>query len=350
MLLKLVQRICRKLWQDQWAPAHPASDELTPAQARFIRIAERFPALQRFRPGVFRPLHWCIERPFSPDKEKMARVQDYRVPVVSAGAAKGAATIKVRAYYPLQAHSSQPQPAVVYFHGGGCVIGSVASHDIFCRYVARHSGQVVLSVDYRRAPEFKFPVPVEDAISAWNWVCENAAELNVDIARTGVGGDSAGAYLATSICLQQLKPALASIPLIMPAYQWLLYPMLDLRCETESYQRCTEGMLLTQDLMHYFREHYLNHAHERNNPVASPLLTESLAGLPPTFLLTVGHDPLMDEGQSYAAALKEQNCSLVQRHYLACMHGFIAFSGVCQEARKAVDEAIQALPELLQNG
>ena len=111
-----------------------------------------------------------------------------------------------------------------------------------------------------------------------------------------------------------------------------------------------DGMLLTQDLMHYFREHYLNHADERNNPVASPLLTESLAGLPPTFLLTVGHDPLMDEGQSYAAALKEQNCSLVQRHYPACLHGFIAFSGVCQEARKAVDEAIQALPELLQNG
>jgi acetyl esterase/lipase len=214
MLLKLVQRICRKIWQDQWAPAHPASEELTPAQARFIRMAERFPPLQRFRPGVFRLLHWCIERPFSPDKEKMARVQDYRVPVVSTGAAKGAARVKVRAYYPLRARSSQPQPAVVYFHGGGCVIGSVASHDIFCRYVA------------------------------------------------------------------------------------------------------------------------------------SPLLTESLAGLPPTFLLTVGHDPLMDEGQSYAAALKEQNCSLVQWHYPGCMHGFIAFSGVCKAAKKAVDDAIQVFPAL----
>jgi acetyl esterase len=311
-------------------------------------MAERFPPLQRFRPGLVRPLHWCIERPFSPDKEVMAKVRDYTVPVVSAKTGKGSATIKLRAYYPDQPGSSQPRPAMVYFHGGGCVFGSVASHDIFCRYVARYSGQVVLSVDYRCAPEFKFPVPVEDAICAWNWVCENAAKLNVDIARTGVGGDSAGGYLATSVCLQQLKPALASVPLIMPAYQWLFYPMLDLRCETESYQRCTGGMLLTQDLMHYFRRHYLNNAQERNNPVASPLLTESLAGLPPTFLLTAGHDPLVDEGQSYAAALKEQNCPLVQRHYPNCMHGFTALSGICQDARKAVDEAIQVLPELLQ--
>jgi len=129
MLLKLVQRICRILWQDQWAPAHPASEELTPAQARFIRMAERFPPLQRFRPGVFRALHWCIEKPFSPDKEKMARVQDYRVPVVSAGAAKGAARIKIPGLHSCS-YTLRPQKQRYNNQNGGVIAAAAAPRAI----------------------------------------------------------------------------------------------------------------------------------------------------------------------------------------------------------------------------
>jgi len=341
-----VQKLFRKLWRVESSMRPEADDSLTPAQARVVRLAQKFPPMHRFRPAIVRALYWALEQPFSLDRVPMSRIVDYRFAADVSSTAGD--EMGLRVYYPTASIDGAPRPAMVYYHGGGCVIGSVATHDILCRFIAEKTGLVVLSVDYRCAPGVKFPVPVEDAISAWNWVSDNAQLLGIDIGKTGVGGDSAGAYLATSVCLQFLQPALKHKPQVMPAYQWLLYPMLDLRGETASYQRCTDGMLLTRDFMFYLRDHYLNDLSEASDPIASPVLTESLAGLPPTYVLTLQHDPLVDEGQCYVALMQDQGCQVEHQHHPNCMHGFVTFAGVCPDAHQVLVDAAQGLKILVQ--
>jgi acetyl esterase len=313
---------------------------LAPAQRKVVKLVSIFPTMDNFNPTLARYLLRIIETLFSIDKENMYCVKNTKIKDNLIG---------IRTYYPISMGPDQQSGAIVFYHGGGCVIGSVDTHDTLCRFIAKQAGLVVLSVDYRLAPEHKFPIPIEDSIYAWNWIVENAEDLAINLNKTGVAGDSAGGYLATSVCLQYLKPVLRNKPLRMPAFQWLLYPMLDLRRRTESFQRCNSGMILTRDLAIYFHEHFINDLSEIDNPVVSPVLTETLQGLPPTYILTLSHDPLMDEGQSYAAKLEQDGCTVFHQHSYDNMHGFPTFAGVCDSAKNTLVVSINGFQSLVPN-
>lgn len=217
-------------------------------------------------------------------------------------------------------------PAMVYMHGGGWMLGGVDTHDTLCRFVADHSKASVFSVEYRLAPESPFPAANDDAVSAVRWVSEHVNELRVDPRQIGVGGDNAGGNLAIHAALRS--------PVAM-AFAALLYPVTDLRMGTDSYRRHSEGLGLTRSSMEFFAENYCD-GFDRSKWQLSPLLASSLQSMPPTIVLTAGHDPLRDEGIAFAAALSEEGQSVVCVDYPRMAHGFAAMGGALLEARHAL--------------
>jgi acetyl esterase len=241
--------------------------------------------------------------------------------------------IAMRAYRPAGVAAQEILPALLYFHGGGWVIGDLDTHDVLCRQLANGARCAVFSVEYRLAPEHPFPAAVEDAVAATRWVVLHARELGLDPARVAVGGDSAGGNLATVVALDgrdRAGPALC--------FQLLIYPGTDQRCGFPSHQRNGEGYLLTRQSIAYFRGHYLPRADDWLDWRASPLLAKSLAGLPPAFVLTAGFDPLLDEGLAYAERLAKENVEVAYREFPDMIHGFILFGGVLDAANAAVEE------------
>jgi acetyl esterase len=231
------------------------------------------------------------------------------------------------------------RPALVYFHGGGFVLGSLDSHDAVCRDLAKASDAVVISVDYRLAPEHKFPAAVEDAHAATVWVAANAERLGIDARRIAVGGDSAGGNLATVIamrCRDAGGPALA--------LQLLLYPVTDLSSfETGSHRECSEGYFITRAGMEWFTGHYLASVDQTRHPEASPLLAPNLSGLPPALVITAEFDPLRDEGEAYAQRLQQAGVPVVVTRYPGMIHGFVSMRGVLSGGRQAIQEAAKAI-------
>ncbi|MGO9488486.1 MAG: alpha/beta hydrolase [Solirubrobacteraceae bacterium] len=227
-----------------------------------------------------------------------------------------AGPLRARLYVPDEAVGAPPGPLVVYYHGGGWVVGDLDTHDQPCRLLARASGARVLSVAYRLAPENAFPAPVEDALAAFLDSVERAPALGADPHRVAVAGDSAGAHLATVTA--QLAAA-GGGP--RPAFQLLIYPVTD--CAEVSRSRLTfaEGFLLTKENMDWYEEQFIG-AHDRRDPRISPLLAPSLAGLPPTLLVTAGFDPLRDEGEAYAGRLATEGVRTVARRHPGYVHGF----------------------------
>jgi acetyl esterase len=229
--------------------------------------------------------------------------------------------------------SCHPSYSDLYFHGSGSVIGSIHTHDRFCRYLAKHGNMNIISADYRLSPEYKFPTPIYDAIDAWNYIHDNHKVLNIHPKYIGVGGDiaGAGAYLACLIGLNALQTELAVQSKVKPLFQFLLYPMFDLQGLTESYRRFNRQLLLPRDLMDYFRQHYLNSLDEAALPLVSPLLTNDISESPDSYILTLGFDPLRYDGMAYAERLKAADITTYHEHYADCMHGFIsvtaAFAG-----------------------
>jgi acetyl esterase len=226
-----------------------------------------------------------------------------------------AGEIPVRLYAPRDALA--PGPLLVYFHGGGWVQGSVATHDASCRLLAHLSGVRVLSVDYRLAPEHPYPAAVEDALAVYAWAADHPDRLGADPARLAVGGDSAGGNLAAVVALAARDDE--RLPAV--AFQLLLYPVTDVAAKTESYRRFSSGYLLTESGMDWFVSKYLPDPARRTEPQASPLRAESLAGLPPAYVATCIPDVLRDEGEAYAARLREAGVAVAtQRHDQ--IHGF----------------------------
>jgi acetyl esterase len=239
----------------------------------------------------------------------------------------------LRVYRPVR---DQTLPALVYFHGGGWTIGDLDSHDVLCRQLALGAQCVVVSVDYRLAPEYPFPAAVEDCFAATRYVAENAAKLK--ISGIAVGGDSAGGNLAATVALLARDaggPALA--------FQLLIYPATDQRGGTASYERNAEGYLLTRDAMQYFRRAYLPNEKDWTDWRASPLLAKSHANLPPALVITAGYDPLLDEGRAYADRLSAAGNNVTYREFADMVHGFILFGGVVDTANAAVAECCAAL-------
>jgi len=294
------------------------------------------PNFTRFPPALFRPLARHIDKLLGLAKIKMNKTEDHWVHLSTCNK-----KIKVRLYTPNQKTGG----TLVYFHGGGCVIGDIETHDRFCRYLAHHGQMKVISVDYRLAPETKFPGPICDAIDAWNWVHKNAQYLNISTKNIGVAGDSAGAYLSALIGLPYEQKGLPVKALKRPKFQLLIYPMLDLRGDTESYSSFNSGLILTRDLMNYFTAHYLSSPEQAYQPLASPLLSEDLSNSPPTYILTVEFDPLKDSGMAYSKRLMSLGINVTHDHFDDSMHAFISVTRLSKRAENGVLAICEALKQ-----
>ncbi len=224
--------------------------------------------------------------------------------------------------------TESPAPAAVFLHGGGWVIGSLESYDDVARRLADGSGGVVVSIDYRLAPEHPFPAPVEDAVAATRDVLQRAAELGIDPARVAVAGDSAGAALATAVARRAARegwtPALVG--------QLLIYPTADAGGDWPSMRRYASGYALTEQSMRWFYEHYLPDPAHRTNPDAAPLHADDLAGVAPAHVLVASHDPLRDEGIAYARALADAGVPVTAVMAQGLLHGYIRWTAVIPEA------------------
>jgi acetyl esterase len=228
------------------------------------------------------------------------------------------------------------RPLVVFFHGGGWVIGDLDTHDEPCRLICAHSGVHVLSVEYRLAPEHRFPAAVEDALASTRWALEHAGWLGADPHRVAVAGDSAGGNLAAVVARELTRDdggkAAGARPL---ALQALIYPSTDLVGKTRSQQLFAEGFLLDRVSMDWFAAQYLPPGADRGDPRLSPLRAADLRGLPPALVLTAAFDPLRDEGEAYAQALRQSANRVVCHRFPGLIHGFINLTGVSRAALRA---------------
>jgi acetyl esterase len=267
---------------------------------------------------------------------------------VVAGEAPGpAGPIAVRTYVPeggrpadLVGLAGPKLPGLVYFHGGGWARGSLETHDIVCRALANGGGCVVVSVDYRMAPEHKFPAAFEDSLAATRWVADHAAELGIDPRRLAVGGDSAGGNLAAAVALaarDEGAPALT--------HQLLIYPVTDYNFETPSYIDNADGFMLTRSAMQHYWRLYLRDESDAEDYRASPLRARDFSHLPPALVITAEFDPLRDEGRAYAERLREAGTPVVYREYPGMVHGFVTSAGVLDAGKQAIREASEALRE-----
>ena len=227
--------------------------------------------------------------------------------------------LAVRIYTP---NGDGPFPAIVYFHGGGWVLGDLDTHDALCRRLAKAADAVVVAVDYRRSPETAFPGALEDSYAATTFVADQSASLNVDSTKLVVAGDSAGGNLATSVTLMARARGGPNI-----ALQVLIYPVLDHRCASASYGEFAEGFGLTKASMQWFWQQYLGKDADGNDESASPLLANSLHDLPPAHIVTAQYDVLKDEGEQYVQRLQEAGVATTYRRYDGMLHGFVHFSG-----------------------
>jgi acetyl esterase len=256
------------------------------------------------------------------DAEPVGRIENRKIPGPDGD-------LPVRIYTP---DGRPPLPAFVYLHGGGWVICNLDTHDATCRAIANAVPAVVVSVDYRLAPEHRFPAAAEDAYAATRWVAGNAAALGADPTRLIVGGDSAGGNLAAVTALMARDrggPALA--------YQVLIYPVIDSSMTMASYDENAEGYLLTRSAMAWYWNHYLGPGGDGRHPYASPIAADDLRRLPPATVITAEFDPLRDEGDAYAARLRQAGVRVQHTRYGGLIHGFVSLGAVFPQARTAID-------------
>ena len=249
------------------------------------------------------------------------------------------ARFRCRLYRGSAARPGDMQPALLFFHGGGWVFGDIETHDNLCRALANSAACTVISVDYRLAPEHKFPAAVDDCWAAFEWVNANAAALAIDPTRMAVGGDSAGGNLAAVVAMMAQQRGAPHV-----VHQVLLYPTVDLAMQSESYRRNGTDYNLTAAAMRWFRDHYLNSPDEIADWRVSPILAKHIANLPPAFVAVAGCDPLHDEGVAFAKLLERNGVPVTLRSFPGQMHGFASMSGFL----RAADEVIADIGRTLQ--
>jgi acetyl esterase len=285
----------------------PAYETLTAAEARAYYLQARFVT--------------------NPEPPELARVAPLSIPAPHG-------SIPARIYVPKQPRLQDGlAPALVFFHGGGWVIGDLESHDVVCRQLADAGALVVIAIDYRLAPEHKFPAAADDAIAATTWVAANAREHGIDPARLSIGGDSAGGNLTAVVALAARDgngPKLAG--------QVLIYPAVDFAMTHGSHSEPETSVLLTHSVIRWFRDHYLNGAADIHDWRASPARATTFKDLPPAYVLTAGADPLRDEGDEYAARLKQAGVPITYKHFPGQFHGFLTMGKLLPQANVAVSE------------
>jgi acetyl esterase len=299
-----------------------------------IREAGR-PPYETLTPPEAREFYRAGRRILQPDPPEVAEVRNLEAPAPHG-------TIRLRLYRGIDTERVAALPALIYFHGGGWVIGDLDTHDGVCRLLANAAGFAVISVDYRLAPEHKFPTAVDDAVQATEWIAAHAAELGIDASRLAVGGDSAGGNLAAVVALitrDRGGPRLR--------FQLLLYPATDFVESDDPQRERFEGFPLNVVTMNWFRDHYLRNAADYADWRASPLRARELRGLPPAYVLTVGFDPLHAEGELYARQLREAGVPVQHRHLERQMHGFLTMGKIIAAAKPATEEAAAAVKAAL---
>jgi acetyl esterase len=262
------------------------------------------------------------------EPEAVANVENRTIP-------GPAGQIPVRVYTPSE---SGPHPGLVFFHGGGFVLCNLDTHDGICRSLTNAAGCVVVSVDYRLAPEYPYPAAPEDCYAATQWIAKNGSELGIDVSRLAIGGDSAGGNLTAVTALMARDrggPALR--------FQLMIYPVTVCGFETASYRENGEGYFLTTGMMRWFWDKYLADPKQASEGYASPLRAANLANLPPGLCITAGYDPLRDEGEAYAERLRKDGVDVRTSRYSGMFHGFLSMTAQLDQARKAVVEAGAAL-------
>ena len=259
--------------------------------------------------------------------EPVAKVEDRTIPTPNGD-------LPIRLYTP---EGDGPLPVLVFFHGGGWVVGNLESHDATCRALANAAGCITLAVDYRLAPEHKFPAAPEDCYEATKWAVLNAAALGGDPQRVAVGGDSAGGNLAAAVALMAGDRGAPSL-----AYQLLLYPVTNHSFDTESCKQNGEDYLLTKDSMVWFWDHYLENDEAGNAPYASPLQAKYVNSPPPGLVITAEFDPLRDEGEAYGKRLQDAGADIKISRYDGTIHGFFSFFHLDAQ-KKALAEVAEEL-------
>jgi acetyl esterase len=286
-------------------------EQMTPAEVR----------AERARTAAARA---ALAAPF----QEVARVQDRTVPGPGG-------PIPVRVYWPAE---GSRLPLLVYFHGGGWMFGNIESVDRACRVLANGGRCVVVNVDYRLAPEHKFPAAAEDAYAVAEYVARRPEEFACDPGRIAVGGDSAGGNLAAAACLMARDRG--GPPL---AFQLLVYPLTDYGDNRPSLEEHAAGPLLTRTAIQYFWSHYVSSAEEGRHPYASPMNAASLEKLPPAMIITAECDPLRDQGEAYARRLEQSGVPVILERYNGAMHVFFQMGGALDTAREALADAAAAL-------
>lgn len=303
-----------------------APDRLHPKARAIVDLAKNAPPLSSLTPAQAR----AMLAPLDPAPEPVGSVVDRGIP-------GGGGVMRIRVYRPRVATAA----ALVYLHGGGWVIGSLDGADATCRILANRGNVCVVSVDYRLAPETKFPAPVEDAYAAVRWVADHAADLHIDPQRIAVGGSSAGGNLAAAAAVLARERGGPKI-----AFQLLLVPATSMRTASPSHAEFAEGYGLTRADMEWFGRAYVRDESDVDDPHASVLLADP-EGLPPALVITAECDPLRDDGEAYAARLRDAGIHARVSRYPGMFHGFLGFPGQLDDARQAFDEAGKALREAL---
>lgn len=295
-----------------------------------VRLSGR-PPYETLSPPEARSFFLAAREVLAPDPPPVAEVSELRSPVETGA-------VPLRLYRGRSAAAGERPPALVYFHGGGWVIGNLDTHDSLCRHLANAAGCVVVAVDYRLAPEHKFPAAVEDCFAATSWVAREAAALGIDGERLAVGGDSAGGNLAAVVALLARDRGAPQL-----SCQVLLYPAVECGMIHASHERFAEGYLLTRPTMRWFYDHYLTGPADVEDWRASPLRAPDLSNVAPAFVLTAGYDVLCDEGEAYVRRLRDAGVAVQSRHFPDLIHGFLTMGKIIRAAQPALDEIAAAL-------
>ena len=310
---------------------------LDPGAQRVLEMVANsgLPKYEDVDPATARTLYSKGRAVMQPDPQEVAETRDLSAP-------GPAGPIPLRLYRPIGSSPEDVLPVLIYYHGGGFVIGDIETHDGVCRHLANASKCAVISVHYRLAPEHKFPAAVEDAFATAQWVADQERSLNLDTSRIAVGGDSAGGNLSTVVCLLARDAGQPKI-----AFQMLLYPGTDLSMSLPSQQRLAEGYLLTKYNQRWFLDHYTRSEEDKADWRASPLRAPSLKGLPPAYIMTAGYDPVSDDGIVYGERLQKEGVQVAMRHFENQIHGFLTMGRIIPDSAVALDEAGAALRKAL---